>query len=48
MAKVKHIAIVIVDEDDVVFAFLASLVGHVDDALGFTRAFFAGNHLNQW
>lgn len=48
MTKVEHIAIVIVDENDVVLAFLASLVGHVDDALGFTRALFAGNHLNQW
>ena len=48
MAEIKHITVVIVDENDVVLAFLSGLVSHVDDALGFTRALFAGNHLNQW
>ena len=48
VAQIKHIAVVIVDENDVMLAVLCGEVGHVDDTLGLTRTFFTGNHLNHW
>ena len=45
--EVVHITRVIVDKNDIVLGISAGNVGHVNNALGFTRAFFSGNHLNQ-
>ena len=47
MPEVVHITRVVVDEDDIVLGISAGHISHVNNALGFTRAFLSGNHLNQ-
>ena len=46
--QIEHIAIIVIDENDVVLGILGSSVGHFNDPLGLSGTLFTGNYLNQW